>query len=64
MRGTAGDAEVCSAQRFFRVHHFTDHTPHVGSHAKHDMRHTIGQSTRHVTDTNRPFDDHARIPSP
>jgi hypothetical protein len=64
MRGNAQRVEVSVARRIFRLHGFTDHTPHVASRVNADMRHTLDKSTRQFSGTNRTFGRHAQIPSP
>ena len=64
MPGNVQAVEVSAAQRLFPVQRFTDDVPHVVSRVDVDMRHTLGQSTRHFSGTNRTFGHHTRIPSP
>jgi hypothetical protein len=56
--------EVLAALRLFRVQRSTDDGPHVVSRVNADMRHTLGQSTRHVSGTNRTLGHAAQNPSP
>ena len=64
MRGNAQCVEVSAARRLFPVQRFTEGAPHVVSRVDVDMRHTLGQSTRHFSGTNRTFGHHPQIPSP
>jgi hypothetical protein len=64
MRGNAQGVEVSTALRLFPVQRFSEGVPHVVSRVNADMRHTLGQSTRHFSGTNRTFGHHAQIPSP
>jgi hypothetical protein len=64
MCGNAQGVEVSAAPRLFPVQRSTDAAPHVHARVDVDMRHTLGQSTRQISGTNRTFGHHAQIPSP
>jgi hypothetical protein len=64
VRGSVQAVEVSPMRRLSPSHGFADHAPHVHTHLNVDMRHTLGQSTRHVGGTNRTFGHHEQIPSP
>ena len=64
MRGRVQAVEVSLVRRSVPVKRIADHVPHVVVPVNADMRHTLGQITRHFSGTNRTFGHHARIPSP